>query len=378
MIKSLNRPALEDALPRAGLNQSTVAKELGVSREAVRKWFSGISIPEPDKLLRLGMLLGLSFDELAITEVRSAVPIVSFRRKSGRITRDAHLDAERERGELLKRLVPYLPDQSLSEAPVLKEPRCDYDYIQKAAAQIRSEMNLKLDVPIRYTDLISMFNRLHAVIVPVLWGEQHHHGNALNIHLPDSGITWIFLNLDSNLVDFKFWMAHELGHALVPKMVGDEAEDFSDAFAQALLFPEELACNFRKELLRQASVGARVNAIKKKAKALLISPFTIRMGVENYEVARGLPVTDMGMSNSFMGATTNFCKEYETLTEVLFDSIPPEPEEYAAIGRKAFGSQFFDGLAAFCKAEGGAEHYVHEILDLPLSDAKALAEVLSK
>jgi hypothetical protein len=25
-----------------------------------------------------------------------------------------------------------------------------------------------------------------AVIIPVVWGEQQHHGNALNIFLPDS------------------------------------------------------------------------------------------------------------------------------------------------------------------------------------------------
>jgi hypothetical protein len=46
----------------------------------------------------------------------------------------------------------------------------------------------------------------HAVLVPVLWGAREHHGNALNIYLPDSQTTWVFVNLDSNIVDFKFWM----------------------------------------------------------------------------------------------------------------------------------------------------------------------------
>jgi transcriptional regulator with XRE-family HTH domain len=376
MIKSLNRPALEDALPRAGLKQADIARELGVSREAVSKWFRGSSIPEPDKLLRLGMLLGLSFDELAVTEVKSAVPVVSFRRKGGRKTRDAHLMAERERGELLKRLVSYLPDQSLAEAPVLKEPRCEYDYVQKAAAQTRVEMEIKNDAKVEYGDLISKFSRLHAVIIPVLWGEQHYHGNALNIHLPDSGVTWIFLNLDSNAIDFKFWMSHELGHALVPKMGGDEGEDFADMFAQALLFPESSASALRSRLLRLRSVASRINAIKTIAKELLISPLTIRKAIESSEKAKSLEPISLGAMPTFMGATTNFGKGYRTMTQALFEKQPPKPKDYAAVGRSAFDSQFFEALSGFCSAKSGADHFIHEVLGLALSDSKALAEEL--
>ena len=58
--KILNRSALQDALIKAGLNQSGLAEKLKVSREAVSKWLAGESFPQPDKLLRMGMLLGLS------------------------------------------------------------------------------------------------------------------------------------------------------------------------------------------------------------------------------------------------------------------------------------------------------------------------------
>ena len=77
-----------------------------------------------------------------------------------------------------------------------------------------------------------------------------------------------------------------------------------------------------------------------------------------------------------MGATTNFAKKYKTLTEMLFDVIPPAPAEYAAIGRTAFDSQFFEGLAEFCSKEDGAKHFIHEILGLSLPDSMALAEEL--
>ena len=127
MITSLNLRILSAALPHAGLSPAKLAEKLGVSREAVSKWLNGESLPKPDKLLRLGAALGLRFEELVVTSVPEAVPIVSFRRKAARKTRDVHLDNARETGELLKRLVKYLPEVRLTQAPVLKEPRNDYD-----------------------------------------------------------------------------------------------------------------------------------------------------------------------------------------------------------------------------------------------------------
>jgi len=378
MIKSLNVHVFEQALARAGLSPAKLAERIGVSREAVSKWIHGESVPQPDKLLRLGMLLGLKFDELVVTAVPEAVPVVSFRRKAARKTRDVHLDNARETGELLKRLVKYLPEARLTHAPVLKEPRSDYPYVQKVAADVRKEMGLEGKEVIDFSDLIEKFNQLHAVIVPVLWGDTQHHGNALNVHLPDSGVTWVFLNLDSNGIDFKFWMAHELGHALAPTFNGEEGEDFADAFAQALLFPGECAARLRERLQPLSSVAKRVNAIRENAAKHLISPYTMRRAIAAYEDGKGLEKLDLGNEGAFMGAVRNFCKRYPTVTQVLFDKDKPEPAEYAGIGRKAFDSPFFEALAAFCRAEGGAEAFIHQILGLPLADAKGLSGELRK
>jgi len=56
----------------------------------------------------------------------------------------------------------------------------------------------------------------------------------------------------------------------------------------------------------------------------------------------------------------------------------PEPSEYAGIGRKVFSSPFFEAMSAFCKDEARAEHFIHQVLGLPLADAKALAVELRK
>jgi len=376
--KTLNLRLLHDSLIRAGLNQSGLAEKLGVSREAVSKWLAGEAFPHPDKLLRIGVLLGLAFDQLVLRPPDPAVPLVRFRKKANRKTTDAHLEHARETGEWLRRLVQYLPGQGLTRPPTLKDPTTGYDYVQRVAAQVRREMGLEGKPVIEFSDLIAKFNELHAVIVPVLWGDRQHHGNALNIHLPDSQTTWVFLNLDSNAVDFKFWMAHELGHSLAPELGGDTGEDFADAFAQALLFPEAAAARLRDELPPLAGVAARVARVRTEAQKHVISPYTIRRAVEGYENARGLPTTELGDLGRFMGAATNFAKGYMTIARALFQTVPPDSRTYAAAARERFGSPFFEALAAFCKQAEGSEHFIHRVLGVSLADAKALARELAK
>jgi len=378
VLKTLNIPLIQDSLAKAGLNQSGLAEKLKVSREAVSKWLAGESFPQPDKLLRMGMLLGLAFEQLVMQPPASAVPVVMFRKKANRKTTDEHFDNARETGELLKRLVKYLPKQELTHPPTLKDPTSHYDYVQKVAAQVRAEMGLEHKAVLDFRYLIGKFNQLHAVIVPALWGERQHHGNALNIYLPDSQTTWVFLNLDSSIVDFKFWMAHELGHSLAPELTDDAGEDFADGFAQALLFPEAHAAKLRADLQGIRSIASRIRRICDEAQKHIISPYTIGRAIEEYEKAQGLPKTDFGQKSGFMGAVTNFVKGCPTVSQNLLKQLPPEPKAYAAVARTTFKSPFFEALRDFSKHEQGVEHFIHGVLGGSLTDAKALSGELAK
>ena len=59
MGKSLNILLLKQTLTEKGLSQTLLADELGLTRAAVSKWFTGRAFPRPAELLRLGKLLGL-------------------------------------------------------------------------------------------------------------------------------------------------------------------------------------------------------------------------------------------------------------------------------------------------------------------------------
>jgi len=209
-----------------------------------------------------------------------------------------------------------------------------------------------------------------------MWGEKQNHGNALNIHLPDSNVTWVFLNLDSNTVDFKFWMAHELGHSLAPKLDGDEGENFADAFAQALLFPQESVAELRPHFQKCRTVQQSITLVKHVAESRLISPLTIRKALKAFEDDAGLEPTDLGDEQPFMAVMTNFAKNHKLVSETLFGKNTPDPKKYVSVCEKAFKTQIFAALKAYCCENGGAANYIHNVFGLALTDAKALAEEL--
>ena len=254
MEKLLNIPTLEAAMSKKGFNQSSLSEQLGVSREAVSKWLKQASFPRPDKLLRLGMLLGLSFGEL-VTELDDKAPVVAFRKKKGTKTKGEDFQKFVGMGRYLSELVPYLPFDNLAKPPVLKNPVLEYDYLQQVSAKVRQDINVDATASLDFKHLIRHFRNLQAVLIPVMWGEKNRHENATHVYLPESMTTWIYLNLDVNIHDFKFWMAHELGHALAPDLRGDEGEDFADAFAGALLFPDPLAKQCYEDL--KGKIAAR-------------------------------------------------------------------------------------------------------------------------
>ena len=55
---------LKELRKRSGFSQKSLSVQLGVSQQAVGKWETGRSSPDPDTLARLATLLGTSIDDL--------------------------------------------------------------------------------------------------------------------------------------------------------------------------------------------------------------------------------------------------------------------------------------------------------------------------
>lgn len=379
MDKQLNLPRVEEAMQRQGLTQSAIAEALKLTRASVSKWFTGKSFPRPPELLRLGKLLGLAYAELVAPVKDPAEPLIAFRKRAATKTTDVHIGRAKAMGRLLAPLVPHLPFDTFVGPGRLKNPSLDYHYLQGLVAELRKELRLDPAGPIRFEDLIGKFCQLHAVIVPVMWGQKSRHENALHIYLPESKTTWIYLNLDSRLHDFKFWMAHELGHLLSVDLLENGqielAEDFADAFAGALLFPQPAAAAIYPKYAKATSERARLEIVLRAATDHVISPFSVYCELENYSREAGLLFTRIP-SGSLHAAIARFNRQHPSISEMLFDGHTPSADHFMRIGGEQFETPFFTALAQYLKGSPKSEGLISRLLDVPLVDAKALQEAL--
>jgi len=374
MPRSLDASKLSDALASSGLSQAGLAKQLGVTRAAVSKWFRGESFPRPDKLLKIALAVGLPYDEL-VCEAAATEPIVAFRKKGARKTTQDHIDRAKDMGRQLQRLVPYLPFDNLRQHPSLREPVTDYDYLQRVARDVRQEIGVPDKEPVEFHALVQRFEQFSVVLIPVMWGHKEAHENALHIRLPESDTTWIFLNLDSQSHDFNFWISHELGHVISPSLTGNDAEDFADRFAGALLFPEDCAAQEFPTLQRRSNAGSIINHMRRVAERFGVSPITIFEEIDNYARAHGEPPVGLE-KQAIYPAATNFNKRYYTIRETFFDAEEPTAASYIKKTEEIFRTPFFDALSAYLRESEAGAGYVHAILNTSLVDAKAIAAEL--
>ena len=374
--KRLNIKNITEKLESMGLSQSNLASELGVSREAVSKWMKNQKFPRPEKLIKLAHRLKLSFDEIVVRLPSEGEPVIAFRKKGRHKISDDYIEAAKYTGSLLEKLVPYLPFDNLSRHPSLIDPKLDYEYIHGITKEIRVAIGATGTSEISFQRLISFFNQYHAVIIPVFWGNKDQHENALHIYLPKTMTTWIYLNLDSKIHDFKFWMAHELGHVKSPDLKGDEAEDFADAFAGALLIDEETAKNEYIQMCRLRTISKQINRLKETAENLVVSPITVYYEINKYARHINKSEIDLETNHAIYKAATVFNKQYNTVSQSLFKNKKPTASEYLSCPKKLFQSPFFDALRSFLKENKKSAGFIQSILNLPLADAHYLYEEL--
>lgn len=373
MKKQINATVFHASLTQAGLNAAELARKLGVSREAVSKWQRGDSFPKPDKLLRLGMILNQPYQALVLEPMAVNEPQVAYRAKANRKTKMEHVVWAKEAGARLRSLVPHLPFDRTCP-PVLKAPKVDYEYVQEVTAEVRSEMELTPNDQVNIQHFLDQFTTLDAVLIPVFWGEQAQHGQALHAYLPDSMTTWVWLDLDTKLHDFKFLMAHELGHAYSPSLTGDEAEDFADLFAQCLLCPHEVTRKAYGSLSRCSTVTERWSLMASIAQRRLISPYTVMKALDAYVAHTGKAKIDFG---KYGPRLARFNKSVQCVAESLFKGKHPEPEEYIEVCDKVFGTPFFRALKVFSKTGGLTPPFLAKTMDLSMIDARAVCEELA-
>ena len=347
-----------EALRERGMNASQVAAKLGVSRECVSKWLKGESMPKPEKLLALGVLLGVAYGQLVVRFGDLATPVVHFRKKQNRV-QDQEVQATTTAiADFVKHIAKYSPaGEGITIAP-LKNPKTDYDYAAMAANFFRQQLNLPRKI--RSGDLVHWFKLFGINLIPAFWGGDDYYGNALRIGLPGNS-TWVVLNLDSKVSDFLFWMAHEIGHSIAPSLNGEEAETFADHFAQALLFPSDEADALYARL--PAAKSAVVGAIIAAAKEWNVSPYTIYKSLAWAEKSFDVGKSRLQETKSIIGAANRKATE-KTVSEVVFGGKPPTPEQFVVKSESWLKTSFFRALAAYLTQGAGENPPIGSIAHL--------------
>lgn len=366
--RKLNIDNIRLSMDKKGLNQTELAKKIDVSKESVSQWLKGEKIPRPAKLLQLSRTLGLSFNDLVLND-SSSIPIIAYRtNKNKKLTEEQKVRA-RDMGEMLKLLLPYLNSDSVFTAPIINDPVNDNDYIQKVSSEIRRKCGID-SKEITFPQIMRLYKDFRIIIIPVMWGK--NGDNGLYIHLPDNQITFVYANLEKVITDFKFWLLHELAHAMTPALKGSDSEEFAESFASAVLFPRSLAGELYEELIKINHKGIVINRIKELASKYVISPYTILVEMEKYAKSSSKPVMEIKIG----GAVTNFNKQVGLVSEIIFGEENPDAEKYLDICLKNFETDFFFALSCFIKENDKEAGIVQRLMNIPIADAKGVHRAL--
>jgi len=370
--KSLNSEKIKQVLSKEGMNQKDLAKQLGVSGQAITNWLKGTDFPRPPKLLKLAVALGLTIDELVQHENPSK-PIIAFRKKGASKTNSEHIKKAEHIGMLLRPLVQYLPPAN-NIRPLIRSPECNYESISRTALQTRSRLEIGSNSIVKYNHLISEFNSCGAVLVPVMWGVQENHKNALHIYLPAEDVTFIFLNLDTRMEDFKFWMAHELAHVYTPDLAGTDAgENFADAYAGGLLFSSGLCKKTYNEVSRESKVNRKVGVIREIADRHHISIYTVFSQLQKF--AKSEELTDLGIDAKLIHKIRSK-NSGDWVSHKIFKNSEPTAEQYVQACEKSFKTSFFSSITAMLEDREVEAGYLQQILGITVIEANELYQAL--
>lgn len=371
----LNLSLANEAMSRLGLNQAALADACGVSREAVSKWFAGESLPRPAKVRNLATALELAVEVLMSRATRE--PVIAYRTHLREPLTEKAKGKAQEMGRHFRQLQPFVEGARLFSQRVLKEPSEEESYVRRAVQAVRLSLKLApADSPSR-AQLIDLLHDAGAFLVPVIWGKDKvGHENALTVYLPESETTWVVLSLNAGQDDFKYWLAHELGHCLsLHKLADDAGERFAERFAQLLVFPDALAEQCLKAM-RSSSVPleeASYFAGRHDVSVITAVKSADRVAERNGEATTGV-------------ATEAFYEEWNrnrihrpTVALELFGTDAPTVDVFVEKSSAMFRTEIFDAIARLQKAQGGhSPAFVGTLLNLDLSQALEISAYLSR
>lgn len=378
MGRQLNINYLRSLLTAKGWQQAELAAAVGVSDAAVSQWLNDEHVPRPGMLIKIAVMLGGDVEKLVAQEPSSPglQPLIAFRRKGQQQTTIFEEDRALDQGFALERLTPLL-DTAVFRPREFKDTSTQYEHVEDLANLIRQELCAEGATHIDWPQLVSWFSDQGAILVPAFWGDRENHGNALHIFLPATGHTFVYINLDSEELDFKFWLAHEMAHMLTPSLVGtEEGEDFADAFAGSLLFPQRLAAAAYGECVSAKSPNEVLRILERYATESGVSLNTVFLQCESLAKAKGVQPLLINSSKLHQWRRAHGHRVGK-IRRHFFDGLP-SAEKYISVAQQNFKTPFFDVLRQYLAESAEGPQYIRRVLHCSMTDAFALHEQLRR
>lgn len=361
----LNTSLLSEKLETLGLSQSDIATKCDVSREAVSNWFKQESMPRPSKLRMLSDILGLKISEL-YSQPETKITY-AYRTKQNRPLTPAAKEFADTLAMRLEESACFFPP-TLRSFSTLEEPKLTDDYIEQVTLGLRKQLGLNHIEPLTKGNLFDLIRTFGAHFVPVIWGdEKRGHENALTVLIANPQNYFVILNLNVKEEDVKYWLAHEYGHCLsLHKLTDEDGEQFSEKFAQELLFPNAFVSTIKEDFLKSTN------------KISFIFQLSERYGIAPYHVFKKLESTfdsegkKMGItSQSIYMAMSRRTPAPSTFLETYSQESPVNASVYLGVAEE-LGSSLPSALAKAYSKDSLNIKNLAEMLGISVSDSMAI------
>jgi transcriptional regulator with XRE-family HTH domain len=362
-VKRLNLSRIEDLMLTKGVSQSALAESLQVSRESVSQWLQGNKFPRPAALLALGKLLGLPFGELVMVDRdQTREPQVAFRTNKKKTEKPQDKEMAQDMAEGLRPLFPHLPPPPVTMSPTFASPTVDRSFVLEAGQYLRRVLGDGSSQPIPLGAIVQGLVEQGVCLVPVLWGPNGHDG--LHIHFPADRRSFIYVNLDKKVTDFRFWLLHEWMHELTPAMPSAEAEALADLVPAEVLFPEAEALRFLQRRTSHEPASHWIAGIVAEALRLDISTICVWKQLERVAELkkRRLPEIDI------FPVEGKRLKAVPSVGETLWGPGTIEVGGYIQKASEAFHTPIFDALSKRIRDHGAEPNFVERVLKVPVGD----------
>lgn len=249
---------LKELVENQNLSQEKFCEKIGATRTAFNKWIKNEVIPNGKYLIAICRVLKIEVDELFC----SPKPVLQPRYMPVH-NQQCSEEENKAAWELAQEFSP-LVIQKNSPALQLSSPGAMTDP-EKLGKAFRVLAGVQPDAPMDTMQIMALGERLGLCIILTQFPDKLKKVYAFLQEL--DGIKVIFVDIDSNALDFDFVLLHEICHAVCGHcgQEPDKEDEFCNKTAEYALFPQSFLDDIACELNKLNDSKEKINLFLKKA-----------------------------------------------------------------------------------------------------------------